>query len=208
MSKPKQKVRDNRSRLLKTAVRLFARHGYHGVSVDAIVSACRINKRMVYHYFGSKDALYRECLLTVYQRLEAQELAIMENPGDPEAVLCEVIREYFAFHQRNPEFTRLLLWENLNNGRAIGGVKQLLSKHPALEGLRRVINLGVSQGKFRNDIEAEMLLIQIIGLSFIYHSNRYTLSQALSLDLATPEMRERGCEAAIRLVLDGLRRRT
>lgn len=205
MSKRKKNPRETQSRLLKTAVRLFARHGYHGVSVDAIVSACKVNKRMVYHYFGSKENLYRECLLTVYQRLETQELAVMDNPEDPEKVLTEVIRAYFSFHARNPEFVRLLLWENLNNGKAIAKVKRLLSKHPALSGLRRVLELGVEQKKFRGDIRAEELLIQIIGLSFIYHSNRHTLSQALSLDLASPAVQNRGRDAAIQLVLDGIR---
>ncbi|MCX6939362.1 MAG: helix-turn-helix domain containing protein [Verrucomicrobia bacterium] len=39
--------------------------GFHAVSVDAIVDLAKVNKRMVYHYFGSKDALFEAALVAV-----------------------------------------------------------------------------------------------------------------------------------------------
>jgi len=207
MLKRKKNPGETRRRLLETATHLFAKHGYHGVSVDAIVTATKVNKRMVYHYFGSKENLYRECILTVYLRLEKQEHEVMDKPGNPEEVLKEVIKKYFAFHSSNPEFVRLLLWENLNNGRAIKKVRKFLSKHPALAGLQKVVEEGVEKGVFREDIDVKQLLINIIGLSFIYHSNRHTLSQALSLDLSSEKVQEAGRDAAINLVLNGIRTR-
>lgn len=202
--KRKKNPQETRRRLLKTAIRLFSRNGFHGVSVDEIVAASKVNKRMVYHYFGSKEDLYREALLEVYSNLEIQEIEVMETQDDPEQVLRQVIANYFQFHSNNPEFVRLLLWENLNNGKAIAKAKRLLSKHPALTGLQKVVERGIEKGVFRPDIDVRQLLLNIIGLSFIYHSNRYTLSQALSMDLASREVQERGSEAAIRLVLEGI----
>ena len=202
--KRKKNPQETRRRLLKTAIRLFSKKGFHGVSVDEIVAASKVNKRMVYHYFGSKEDLYREALLEVYGKLEIQEIKVMEAADDPEEVLRQVIANYFHFHSNNPEFVRLLLWENLNNGKAIAKAKRLLSKHPALTGLQKVVERGIEQGVFRPDIDVRQLLLNIIGLSFIYHSNRYTLSQALSMNLASREVQQEGSEAAIRLVLEGI----
>ena len=44
---------------LLTAARLeFARHGFAGARVDEIAERAGVNKQLVYHYFGDKDALY------------------------------------------------------------------------------------------------------------------------------------------------------
>ena len=54
-----------RRRLLRAAIKLFAQQGFHAVSVDAIVDLAKVNKRMVYHYFGSKDALFEAAFVEV-----------------------------------------------------------------------------------------------------------------------------------------------
>ena len=54
-----------RRRLLRAAIKLFAQQGFHAVSVEAIVDLAKVNKRMVYPYFGSKDALFEAALVEV-----------------------------------------------------------------------------------------------------------------------------------------------
>ena len=39
------------------------------VGVAAIAQTAGVNKRMIYHYFGSKDALYRACVDAMYDEL-------------------------------------------------------------------------------------------------------------------------------------------
>ena len=72
-----------RRRLLQAAVRLFSERGYHGASVDQIVAAARVNKRMVYHYFGSKDAINRETMFDVYTRIEEAEFHARSKATPP-----------------------------------------------------------------------------------------------------------------------------
>ena len=65
-STPAQRNPDRtRRRLLQAAIKLFAKQGFHAVSVDEIVDLAKVNKRMVYHYFGSKDALFEAALVEV-----------------------------------------------------------------------------------------------------------------------------------------------
>jgi len=51
-----------RVRILRAARREFVRKGFAGARVDAIARAASVNKRMLYHYFGNKEALFRAIL--------------------------------------------------------------------------------------------------------------------------------------------------
>ncbi|CAO3428053.1 TetR/AcrR family transcriptional regulator [Azospirillum endophyticum] len=48
-----------RSRLLDSAERLFAQHGYNGVSLRAITEDAQVNIASAHYYFGSKEELLR-----------------------------------------------------------------------------------------------------------------------------------------------------
>jgi len=193
-----------KQRLFRAAIRLFAEKGYDGVSVDEIVDAARINKRMVYHYFGSKESLYREVLREVYGRLTGVELATID-PGKPiEESLEALVRVYFAFLADNPEFVQLILRENLSRGEHLSGALGEISKAPILRILRQVIQKGIRQKQIHRGFSPEHLLINLIGLCLIYFSNRYTLSQAVGMNLHSRKVLQEGVGQAVQLVRHGI----
>jgi TetR/AcrR family transcriptional regulator len=193
-----------RRRILQAAIRLFATHGFHAVSVDQIVGRARVNKRMVYHYFGSKDALFEAALSEVYQRIESIEFHAVERGRSPREKLSRLLESYFEFLDEEPEFTRLLQWENLEKGRHLTKENHLLTKNPFLERFRTIVENGVETGEFRPDLDVTHLMIHFIGLCFIYHSNRFSLSQSLGMDLGNAKVKERGLNQVLRLVFDGI----
>lgn len=203
----RKRSQQNRHRLLKSAQKLFAEKGFHGVSVDEIVNSAAINKRMVYHYFGSKEKLYQEVLTELYHELSQLEIEIYRSSDEPEAIFRTVVFSYFKFLDATPDFVRLLQWENLNEGRAIRGQLDALSKHPALDRLESLIEEGIRSGRFRENINVQHLLIQLIGLCFIYHSNRYTLTRSMGVDLSSPAELKVGMAQVVDLILDGIRAR-
>ena len=193
-----------RRRILQAAIKLFAAHGFHAVSVDQIVGKARVNKRMVYHYFGSKDALFEAALAEVYQRIESVEFHAVERGRSPREKLSRLLESYFEFLDAEPEFTRLLQWENLEKGRHLTKENHLLSKNPFLERFRAIVEEGVGKGEFRRDVDVTHLMIHFIGLCFIYHSNRFSLSQSLQLDLGDPKVKARGLSQVLSMVFDGI----
>lgn len=195
-----------RRRLLQAAIKLFANLGYHAVSVDQIVASARVNKRMVYHYFGSKEHIYEAALLEVYGRIELVEFTVLDGEGTPREKLHRLLKAYFQFLDQNPEFVRMLLWENLEKSRHSAVSLHRLSKNPFLERFRKVVEQGVREGQFRADLDVTHLVIHLIGLCFIYHSNRFSLSQSLSIDLFDPKVKARGLEHVIALVFGGIDR--
>ena len=51
-----------KAKILAAAVREFSAKGISGARVDAIAARARVNKRMLYYYFESKEGLFREIL--------------------------------------------------------------------------------------------------------------------------------------------------
>lgn len=193
-------------RLLQAAIRLFSERGFHGVSVDEIVAKAKSNKRMVYHYFGSKEDIYLAALVEVFGRLESVEFQAVVGDGAPDAQLSELLASYFKFLDENPEFVRMLLWENLERGRHIARAAAQLSKNPFVERFRALIEQGVKAGLFRAPIDIKHLLVNFIGLCFIYHSNQYSLQTSLDLAFDTPASKELRVKQALDLVFHGLLR--
>jgi TetR/AcrR family transcriptional regulator len=196
-----------RRRLLSAAIRLFAKHGFHAVSVDEIVALAKVNKRMVYHYFGSKDALFEAALVEVYGRIESIEFHAIELGQTPREKLVRLLESYFDFLDAEPEFTRLLQWENLEKGRHLRKENHLLTKNPFFARFRGIVEDGMAAGEFRQDLDIPHLLIHFIGLCFIYHSNRFSLSQSLELDLGNVDVKKQGLRQVLTLVFEGIARR-
>lgn len=196
-----------RRRLLQAAIRLFSQHGYHAVAVDQIVATAKANKRMVYHYFGSKDDIYQAAFHEVYKRIESVEFHAVETGGTPRDRLTRLIEAYFEFLDDNPEFVRLLLWENLEKGRHIASRQHPLDKNPFLVRFRQIVEEGMSAGQFRADLDVTHLLIHFIGLCFIYHSNRFSLSQSLHVELGDAAVKTEGLRQVLTLVFAGIERK-
>jgi TetR/AcrR family transcriptional regulator len=201
-SKVKTPVRE---RLLRAATALFARSGYDGTTVDAVVKAAKVNKRMVYHYFGDKEELYQEVLTQAYHNLEVVEVDVMSHGKDVDGLMEEIVQNNFYYLRDHPEFTRLLLWENLNGGKRLARAAAQLTKDPMLKALDAVLRQGIEAGKIRADMDARHLLISLIGLCQVYSSNRYTLSQAMRMDLGSVDVREAAIKHVTRLLLDGIK---
>ena len=60
-----------REQLLATAAELFAKRGFHGVSVADLGAACGISGPALYKHFPSKDAILAEMLVSISEELLA-----------------------------------------------------------------------------------------------------------------------------------------
>lgn len=201
-----------RAQLLKAAIELFSAKGYHGVSVDAIAAAAKVNKRLVYHYFGSKEQIYLAALENVFDRLGQSALLAPTQtqladklPADKK--LTQLFAHTFDFLDANPEFIRLLLWENLEQGRHVALAPERLSRNPFMDRFAEVVDEGVRSGVFRAPLFRRHLLVNFIGLCFIYYSNRHSLAVSLQLK-NSPEEREARLSQIMDLTLGGLLRRS
>ncbi len=169
--------------ILSAAEFLFAQKGIYGTRVDEIAKEANINKRMIYEYFGSKEELYKAVLVNVYGRLGNLELGVLSHITSPVDAIKKLIQMHFQFLKDNPSYVSLLQWENLNKGKYIQDGDFTGIKDPTLELLREIINKGIAEGDFKEEVDTEQVIVSLLTYCFSYFSNRYTLSKLLSRNL-------------------------
>ncbi|MFE2373443.1 TetR family transcriptional regulator [Streptomyces sp. NPDC059398] len=98
-----------RARLLAAARTEFAEHGLDGARVDRIAERAGANKERIYGYFGSKEKLFAA---VVAEALDEHAVQVGLPDGDP----GEYAGRMYDYHRRNPELTRLMMWEALHYG--------------------------------------------------------------------------------------------
>jgi|SRR5665213_729197 len=119
-----------RGRIFAAAIAEFAARGFAGARMDAIARRSGSNKRMLYHYFGDKDGLFR----AVLRHKITERRALLDGaPGDP----VENLPFRFALMCRDLEWVRLLAWEALQPaGERL--VEEKFRREGVARGLRRV----------------------------------------------------------------------
>ena len=176
-----------RARILKAARNEFMRHGYSGARIERISRTGKSSDRMIYYYFGSKEALYIEVLEGVYTELGAAESRLVLDESRPVEALRTLIGFTWDYYLAHPEFVALLSNENLQRGRHITkSVKVKLLSRPVLDILGTILAEGARQKVFRRDLDVKKVYLTLAALGYFYLSNRYTLSSFLGTDLMRP----------------------
>jgi AcrR family transcriptional regulator len=180
-----QATRDN---ILRAATKVFAKHGYDGGSVEKISTAAKSYDRMIYYYFGSKEGLYIEVLEGIYRRMNEAESRLALNVNQPMEALRAVVRFVLDYYRKHPEFITLLNTENLHKGKHIA--KSLRAREyssPAIAILGQILENGVAQKLFRDNLQTRDVYLLIASLGYFYLSNRHTLSAFLGDNLEAPD---------------------
>jgi AcrR family transcriptional regulator len=73
-----------RQQIVVVATDLFARHGYEGTSIEAVLAASEVSRGALYHHFASKEALFEAVLERVEQGI-AKRIVAAASVG-PDAV--------------------------------------------------------------------------------------------------------------------------
>lgn len=180
-----------RARILKAARTEFMRHGYSGARIGRISHGARSSDRMIYYYFGSKEALYIAVLESVYTELGVAESRLVLDESRPVEALRELIAFTWQYYLAHPEFVALLSNENLQRGRHIAKSLSVAKlSRPVLDVLGRVLEEGARQGVFRKGLDVRHVYLALAALGYFYLSNRYTLSSFLDRDLMQREARD------------------
>ncbi|HXH47414.1 MAG TPA: TetR/AcrR family transcriptional regulator [Bradyrhizobium sp.] len=195
-----------RKKLLTAARQEFARHGFAGARVDEIAERAGVNKQLVYHYFGDKDALYLAVLEWVYEDIREQERRLNLEGLPPEKAIRKLIEASFDHLAENPDFIVLLNDENRGGAPHVRGSTRLEAMHsPLVRSVSHILNEGVRSGVFRKGIDPVQLYISIAGLSYFFFSNTPTLSAIFGKDLSSRAQQRVRRRHVADLVLHSLR---
>jgi AcrR family transcriptional regulator len=178
---------DRRGAILAAALREFAANGYSGARIERIAAAAGVNDRLIYYYFGSKEALYLLTVENAYEDLNRAEGKLALGSLPPREALAQVVKFTWRYYLEHPEFITLLNTENLHRGRNIRKSSRVRGlSRPVIAILDSILRRGRRAGEFRRDATTRQVYLAIAALGYFYLSNRHTLSNFLGVDLAAP----------------------
>ncbi len=151
-----------RERLLAAALTEFAAHGLAGARCDAIARRARVNQRMIFYCFGSKQNLYREIL----RRKFNDRAAFYESAPDD---LASAIHHWYEASASDLEWVRLLEWEALGplDEPLVDADERRTYIKRSLARLRRAqLNHRIPAGLDLSQLHLSMIALTIFPLAF------------------------------------------
>lgn len=188
---PELRTRDaerTQQEILRAAMEEFSAHGLGGARMEGIAERARVNKRLIYYYFGSKEALFLLALETTYADIrEAEHELRLESLEPPEAVR-RLVAFTWQHYLKHPEFLTLLNSENLHRAKHLKQSSRIREMNsPLVLLLGDLLERGRREGVFRGGVDPVHLYISIAGLAYFYLSNNPTLSTIFGRDLMSPK---------------------
>lgn len=166
-----------RARILAVATRQFARRGFEGATTDDIADKAEVNKRMIYHYFGSKEQLYLAVLEEAYGKAREAEEKLRLDADDPVSALMRLAEYTFDSFARDRTFISLLNTENRNEAKVLKKSLKIKDMNSTvLNAVDRILRQGEASGAFRSRLDAFQVWVSMVSLSYFYFSNIHTLS--------------------------------
>ncbi|GAA2417692.1 TetR/AcrR family transcriptional regulator [Actinomadura vinacea] len=98
---PPAPANPRRAEILGAAAELFARRGFHGVSIGDLGRAVGLTGPALYRHFRGKEAVLAEMLLDISRRLLDEGVRRAAAP-DPDQALDSLIQWHIAFALDNP----------------------------------------------------------------------------------------------------------
>ncbi len=200
-----QRARDpeaTRQRILAAAKAEFARKGLGGARVDGIALRAKSNKRMMYHYFGNKDELFRIVLEEAYGDIRAAEAKLELDRLDAVEALKTLVAFTWKYYLDNPEFITLVNSENLHKARHIEDSAKIREmSRPFVDRMRQLLERGAAAGLFRKDLDPVQIAITIAAIGYYYLTDRFTGSIVFERDLMSERALAERLDFNIRTVL-------
>ncbi|MBA3384474.1 MAG: TetR/AcrR family transcriptional regulator [Actinobacteria bacterium] len=145
--------REKRRLILRAAITVFARSGYHTSRVSDVAKEAGVAYGLVYHYFGSKEHLLEQIFRRTWSRmLEAVE-EVERADVSARDQLAGVARIVLGAWQVDPDLVRVLVREVARSPQLGREVDEIAHAFQALE---RIVVRGQERGELRTDVEPRL----------------------------------------------------
>lgn len=149
---------DQYNRILECFIQALVKNGLKGTTMDSIAANLQMSKRSLYEIFGNKEEMFREAHKYFHKQLEEKLTRIFASSSN----LMEAIIKCFLY---NRNMMSKLSADFIRDLEEYATKEKIISDNDACQhhhNLFDVVNRGVAEGYFRNDIN---LLVQCRMLS-------------------------------------------
>jgi TetR/AcrR family transcriptional regulator len=172
-----------RERIMRAAQKEFAASGFSGTRTDAIARRARVNQRMIFYCFESKEGLYRAVLA---QKLSAKAAMIESTP---EADFVSSMVSGFAEISTDTDGLRMWQWEALDrsNRKLVAEEERRAYFQTEVARWRRA----KARGTLPPDADEEMLLLVSAALRTFPLTLPQVTSLVTGMDPLDPEFQRK-----------------
>ena len=165
-----------RRKIFSAAYKEFSLYGFAGARIDRIAETGKVNKRMIYHYYGNKETLFSSVLISAYNKIRKAENNLNLKNLSPKQALEKLVDFTWDYYLKNPEFISLVNSANLHKGRhLLKNSNELIDLHSShVNIVKNILKRGELSGDFRANINPTQLCISIAALGYYYLTNRFT----------------------------------
>lgn len=158
----RRRVGDKRDRILKAAVKVFARTGFHATRVSEVAKAAGVADGTIYLYFKSKEELLVSLFEDRVEKLLAHMNAQLPKEPNAPARLRSIIDMQLGLLEGERELAEVITVILRQSTRVM---KELAAPHflAYLDAIAKVIAEGQAKGDFRRDISPHIAARAIFG---------------------------------------------
>jgi TetR/AcrR family fatty acid metabolism transcriptional regulator len=146
--------------ILDAAVRVFARQGYEASRVGDIATEAGVAYGLVYHYFGSKEAVLEAVFHEQWGRLLAAVVLAEEAEETAPEQLALVVKIVLRTWRDDPNLVRLLVREITRSPHITDELDEISE---AFRSLQRMIERGQAEGTFRAGLDPQIAAWMLYG---------------------------------------------
>lgn len=161
-----------RELILDAAMREFALEGVAGARTDAIASAAKVNKALLYYYFKDKEALFGAVIDRVFTELTSAIDRAISADLPPRERFLAYVGAHFDFIASSPLRPRLFHREMMSSGRdGSPHLKRIVQRYlrPTFAKVAELIREGIEAGEFR-PVNPAHFVPSVIGVIVFYFS--------------------------------------
>ena len=181
---------------------MFSLYGFSGASLDEIAQRADMHKSNIFYYYENKEALYVEVLTTVMQKWLAP-LQVLEPDLEPAEAITQYLMQKIEVSRTQPKASKLFALEIIQGAPHIlpilkGPLRKLFKRKS------KVILNWQEQGKISDKIDAEVLILNLWGITQNYADFSTQIEMVTGKTLSNRSMYQRTIEHTVHMMLYGI----
>jgi TetR/AcrR family transcriptional regulator, fatty acid metabolism regulator protein len=194
---------ERRRTILRAAIEVFARKGYHGCRIADVAREAGVAYGLVYHYFKNKDELLETVAEMGWSGFVSRMRAVAEGEGSLEEKVRGIADVAFEAYRVDPRAVKVLI---LEIARSPAGGRVVSRQHAFLDAIRLAAEM-FARAQERGELRAELDPMLCASLLFGAIEMGLTAFVAGLMEDRGPEALERAkvqiAESFLRGVLPG-----
>lgn len=153
-------MNDKKADIIECGIKLFSSKGFKDTNVAEITKMAGIATGTFYNYYSSKDALFMDIYIEENVKLKKNIMEALDLESDPINVMKEMMYLNFKGMSSNPILKE---WYNRD---IFSKIEQSYREQKGLDHVDflydsfiEIVKKWQSEGKIRNDINAEMIMV-------------------------------------------------